>query len=186
MGIEHQHRLSREVVETPSLQILKTQQDTALSNLQQLALLEGGDILWSTEIPSHLNQSVILWLLSWVAGKCCEKQFIRGKKKRFYTIESTRYGLTEKLVFEGSICLKQYLFVLNHIFSTCCRIFCHISKAEPTILPQISSADGCMNLVARRCIKFSREVCCVSWHLLKALGCWVFLLLFLLFGWFLL
>jgi len=45
MGIEHQHRLSREVVETPSLQILKTQQDTALSNLQQLALLEGGDIL---------------------------------------------------------------------------------------------------------------------------------------------
>ena len=59
--VEHWHRLPREVMESPSLEMLKTQLDTALNNLLYLTLLSArGWTGQSLEVPANLNYSVIL------------------------------------------------------------------------------------------------------------------------------
>lgn len=57
---EHWHRLLREIVGSPSLDILKTQLDTILGNLL-LPLLEKGALTrQSPEVPSSLSNFAIL------------------------------------------------------------------------------------------------------------------------------
>ena len=58
------HRLPREVVESPSLEIFKTRLDTVLCSLLWVTLLrQGGWTGWPTEVPSNPCHSVILWFL---------------------------------------------------------------------------------------------------------------------------
>lgn len=61
--IKHWHRLPREVVESPALEILKTWVNVALSNLLYLTLLlvQRDWTRWSPEVTSSLNRSVIPW-----------------------------------------------------------------------------------------------------------------------------
>ena len=52
----------REVIELPSIQIIRSQLDTVLGNLLQVTLLEqGGWTGWSRWILSNLDHYVILW-----------------------------------------------------------------------------------------------------------------------------
>jgi len=55
-------RLPREVVEPPSLEILKNRLDTVLDNMLKLILLG------SQKVPPSLNGSMILWFIL-VQGK---------------------------------------------------------------------------------------------------------------------
>lgn len=60
-GDQALEQVARKAVETPSLEIIKTQLDAVLSNLLQLILFSAG--WWSRqsqELPSHLILSVIL------------------------------------------------------------------------------------------------------------------------------
>lgn len=60
--MERWHRLPRELVESPPLEILKTWLDMAQSNLLYLTLLVQWDwARWSPEVTSSLNHSVFLW-----------------------------------------------------------------------------------------------------------------------------
>ena len=57
-------RLPREVVESPSLEILKIHLDVVLCSLLWVTLLrQGGWARWPTEVPSNPDHSVILWLV---------------------------------------------------------------------------------------------------------------------------
>ena len=58
---EHWHRLPREVVESPSLEVLRSRLDRVLGNQLWVTLLEQQG--WTRrlpEVPPNLNQSVIL------------------------------------------------------------------------------------------------------------------------------
>lgn len=59
--MEHQKRMSREVVEPLSLEILKTHLGTFLCDLLQEACFTESWATWSPELPS--NPCVTLWLL---------------------------------------------------------------------------------------------------------------------------
>lgn len=64
---QHWHRLPREILEYPSLEILKIHLDTALSNWLRMALLEHGELnkmtFGSHFQPQHFCVSLILWTL---------------------------------------------------------------------------------------------------------------------------
>ena len=57
MGVvKHWNRLPGQVVESPSVETLKTQLDMVLGNLLQLTLLEQwSQTRWSQEVPSSRN-----------------------------------------------------------------------------------------------------------------------------------
>jgi len=59
--VKHLHRLPRVVVESPLIEIFKTQLDTTLDSLLWLTLLQQGS---SQEVPSNLNDSAFLWKIS--------------------------------------------------------------------------------------------------------------------------
>lgn len=67
MVIERRNRLPREVVDSPSLEILKSCIGTVLSNVVGETLLgQGGWARWPPVVPSSLNRSVSLWFyLDW-------------------------------------------------------------------------------------------------------------------------
>jgi len=53
--VEHWKRLPREIVESLSLHVFKTQLDAVLSNLLYLALLSAGWGTGSPQVPSSLS-----------------------------------------------------------------------------------------------------------------------------------
>lgn len=58
--MKYWNRLPRQVVESPSVEMLKSQLDTVLGSLVQLALLvQWGQTKWSQDVPSKPNSSVI-------------------------------------------------------------------------------------------------------------------------------
>ena len=58
--VKHWNRSPREVVEPPSLEVLKTRLDMVLGNLIKVTLLsaEGSSARWSPEVPANLRESV--------------------------------------------------------------------------------------------------------------------------------
>jgi len=77
--MQHWNRLPREVVESPSLEILKTSLDKVLCSLLWVTLLrQGGWTGWPTEVPSNPDHSVILWFMgrrrNWLHGKVLTAQ----------------------------------------------------------------------------------------------------------------
>lgn len=57
---EHLHRLPRHVMESPSLEILKSALDMVLRSVLSVALLEQrGCNRWPPEVPFNLNDSVV-------------------------------------------------------------------------------------------------------------------------------
>ena len=62
---EHRHRLPRDIVESPCLEILKSHLDTVLGDWLQVALIDqGGQTRQSADVPSNLEYYMILMFVS--------------------------------------------------------------------------------------------------------------------------